>query len=248
MSVSIIIPYFKKKKYIEKTIKSILKQSFKNFEIILINDEQSYESRRILSNIKKKDKRIKVFYNKKNIGAGFSRNYGIKKAKNKYIAFIDSDDLWTKNKLKNQINFMKKYNLKVSHTSYFIINENGKKIGLRKSKNLTIKELQNSCDIGLSTVIIEKKLFKKDNFFSNFKTKEDYYLWLKLSKKGEIFNYYNEPMTLWRKTDNSLSSSTIQKLYDAYKVYFYYEKKILYSLIKTLILSLNYLRKKINES
>ena len=96
MFVSIIIPYYKKKNYINKTISSVLNQSYQKFEIIIINDEPGKSSKDILACIKKKDKRIKIINNKKNIGAGASRNKGIKIARGNYIAFIDSDDLWKK--------------------------------------------------------------------------------------------------------------------------------------------------------
>ena len=91
MLVSIIIPYYKKQSYIKKTIYSILNQSYQKFEIIIVNDEPGKLSKKILSTLKKKDKRIKIINNTKNIGAGRSRNKGINVAKGKYIAFIDSD-------------------------------------------------------------------------------------------------------------------------------------------------------------
>ena len=98
--VSIIIPYYKKKSYIEQTLKSILKQKYKYFEILIIYDDNSKKDLPFLKTLKKKDKRIKLFINKKNIGAGMSRNKGIKLSKGKYIAFIDADDLWHPQKLK----------------------------------------------------------------------------------------------------------------------------------------------------
>ena len=187
MLVSIIIPYYKKQNYINKTIYSILKQSCQKFEIIIVNDEPGKLSKNILSTLKKKDKRIKVLNNSKNIGAGRSRNKAINVAKGKYIAFIDGDDLWKRNKLKTQINIMMKFNYNVSHTAYHIIDEKDKKLGLRKSKNLNFKSLKDSCDVGLSTVIIKKIILKNDRLFSNFITKEDYYLWLKIAYHGENY-------------------------------------------------------------
>ena len=248
MLVSIIIPYFKKKNYIDKTINSVLKQSYKNLEVIIINDEPGKESNEILFKLKKKDKRIRVIYNKKNIGVGLSRNRGIKSSKGKYIAFIDSDDLWNKNKLKYQIEFMEKYNFNISHTAYYIIDQNGKRVALRKSRALNYEILKNSCDIGLSTVIIKKKILKNKMLFPHFQTKEDFFLWLKLTKDGEILNYLNKPLTQWRNMRNSLSSSTIQKLRDSFKVYYYFEKNIIVSIFRSLVLSLNFIRKKFHDN
>ena len=171
MLVSVIIPYYKKQKFINKTIYSVLNQTYSNFEIIIVNDEPGLFSKKILSSLQKKDKRIKIISNHKNIGAGLSRNKAIKLSKGKYIAFIDSDDLWKKNKLRLQINLMKKFKYNISHTAYNIIDENNKKLAIRKSRNLNYTNLIKSCDIGLSTVMIKKNLLKKDKLFSNFTTK-----------------------------------------------------------------------------
>jgi teichuronic acid biosynthesis glycosyltransferase TuaG len=248
MIVSIIIPYYKKKNYINKTISSVLRQSYQKFEIIIVNDEPGKSSKDILIKIKKKDKRIKIVNNKKNIGAGPSRNKGIKIAKGNYIAFIDSDDLWKKNKLKTQINIMKKYDYNISHTSYYIIDKNNKKSVIRKSKSLNFKNLKQSCDIGLSTVVMKREILKKDKLFANFTTKEDYYLWLKIANTGEIFHYINLPLSCWRKTPNSLSSSIIQKLIDSYKVYFHFEKNFFISIYRIIILSFNFIIKNKNDN
>ena len=88
--VSIILPYFKKKEFLEETINSILNQTYKNFEIILIDDEVSLDSKNFLDKISKKDTRIKLIKNEKNLGAGLSRNIAIKYSKGDFIAFIDS--------------------------------------------------------------------------------------------------------------------------------------------------------------
>ena len=196
------------------TIESILKQSYKNFEIIIINDEQSDESNDVLENIKKIDSRISIIKNKSNIGAGYSRNKGIENANGKFLAFCDSDDLWKMNKLENQLKFMKKMDINFSFTSYDVINVLGNKVGNRKAKEkISYKQLLMSCDIGLSTVILEKKIINDLNIlFPNIKTKEDYVVWLNLSKKGIKMIGLDESLTSWRKLNNSLSSSTIQKI------------------------------------
>ncbi|AFS47843.1 glycosyltransferase group 2 [alpha proteobacterium HIMB5] len=169
-------------------------------------------------------------------------------SKGKFLAFIDSDDVWKKSKLKDQISFMTKFNYQVSHTAYEIINEDGKKLALRNSKNLNFKNLRNSCDIGLSTVIIEKKILNKNQNFPNLKTKEDYFLWLSLSKKGVIFYYLNKSLTFWRVTQNSLSSSVLQKIADSFRVYNSFEKNFVVSILRSMILGFNYIKKKINDS
>ena len=245
--ISIIIPYYNKINWIDQTLKSIFDQTYKNYEILIIYDDTSKKDLRYL---KKKiyHKKIKLIINSKNLGAGPSRNKAVNFAKGEYVAFLDSDDVWKPNKLKLQLKFMEKFNLKISHTSYLIIDENNKKIGSRTAKiKQTYKDLLNSCDIGLSSVMIEKKLFLRNKFTSN-KTKEDYALWLKISKKLPIYGF-NKNLLLWRKTNNSLSSSITQKLLDAFDIYYRKEKFSFFnSLYRVIILSLNYFLKKIKQS
>ena len=176
------------------------------------------------------------------MGVSKSRNLGVKKSKGKYIAFIDSDDLWKKNKLKTQVDFMRKNKCLISHTDYKIINNKNKILGhMRAKKRLSYNDLIFSCDIGLSTVMISKKL-KSKALFPNMITKEDYILWLKLSKK---FNIYGIKKNLgsWRKSDPSLSYFW-QKIKDAFTLYSKYEKFNLFkSLFFVLLLSLNFIKK-----
>jgi|TARA_B110000238_G_C16137215_1_gene444285 teichuronic acid biosynthesis glycosyltransferase TuaG len=243
--VSVIIPYYRNKKYIKGCINSILGQSHQKFEIILVYDDTNLSDLAYIKKISKLDNRIILLINKKNIGAGLSRNVGINKARGKYIAFIDSDDLWTKNKLKIQLNFMRMNEHRASHTSYKIIDSKNKTIGSGKARNfIKVEDLLKSCDIGLSTVLLEKKILLETGMFHKTKTKEDFILWLKiLSKKIKIASL-DQNLTAWRKTKGSLSSSIIQKLYDGFIVYnkhmkFNYIKSIYY----LIILSLNSLKK-----
>jgi teichuronic acid biosynthesis glycosyltransferase TuaG len=224
INISVVIPYFKKRIFFEKTIKSIVNQSYKNFEIILIYDDVNQNELIFVKNVLKKIKNTKILVNKKPLGPGNSRNKGVLKAKGDYIAFCDADDVWKKNKLSNQLNFMKKNKLNFSHTSYSIIDEYSKIVGKFKiKKKLNYQDLLKSCDIGLSTVMISKKILLKNKFCS-LKTKEDYELWLRLSKKEKLFRGLHNDFSSWRITKNSQSSSLIQKLLDSFRLYCYYEK------------------------
>ena len=248
MKVSIIMPYYKKSNYVVETVNSILNQTFKEFEIIIVDDELSDNSTKVLNRIKQLDKRINIFKNKKNLGAGQSRNNAINLCNGEFIAFCDCDDLWKSNKLETQLKIMHKLNLEFSHTSYEIIDKKNSKIGYRDAKeNLSFLQLQKSCDIGLSTVILKKNLFDNKKFrFGETKTKEDYILWLLLAKNDIIIFGIKDCLVSWRKSKDSLSSSTFQKIYDGYKVYKVY---LQYSRLKSFYflfrLSLNFILKKL---
>lgn len=245
--VSIVIPYYKKSYFIEKTINSILKQSYSNFEIIIVYDDPDQEDLALINKISKKDKRILVVKNSQNLGAAKSRNIGISRSRGFYLAFIDADDLWHPNKLTRQLQFMKNNNLSFSYTSYKIINDKGKILKNKSvSKIISYKNLLTNCDIGLSTVVMKKNLITKTCKFANLKTKEDYALWLLLAKKKSYLFGFDEFLTKWRKLDNSLSSDTIQKLFDGYRVYNKYLKfNFCKSLFYLLILSVNFIKKNI---
>lgn len=252
-SVSIIIPYKNNIKYFFLTLKSILNQTYKNFSIVIIyDDENKLDLIEIKKFIKEKKiiKKIKIIDNQKNIGVGRSRNIGIKYSKSEYIAFIDSDDLWDKNKLKLQIKFMKKEKIPISHTSYFLINENGEKISIRiAKKNLFFNDLIKSCDIGLSTVIVKTSFLKKNNLiFPSLSTKEDYVLWLKLIKISKVIKGLNRTLTYYRKRKDSLSSNLAVSVVNGYKVYKDHLRfGILKSIVRLCILSIYAIKKKITK-
>ena len=242
--VSVIIPYFKKKKYIADTINSILQQTYKNFEIIIIYDDPEKNDLEYIKKLITLDNRIELIVNHKNFGAGISRNIGISKANGFFLAFIDADDLWEKTKLEEQIKFMENERINFCHTTYKIINERNEFIALRKARNFfNIKELIKSCDIGLSTVLLKKEILGS-NRFPDLKTKEDFVLWLKLISKNVKIYALDKELTLWRKTSNSLSSSLFQKIIDGFRVYNVYMKyNIIKSLYYLLYLSINFLKK-----
>ncbi len=243
--VSVIIPYFKKKKYIAESINSILNQTYNNFEIIIVYDDPEKKDLEYIKRLVGSDHRIKLKINEKNFGAGISRNIGIDISEGSFLAFIDADDVWKKNKIEEQMKFMQNQSISFSHTTYQIINESNEFISLRKARNFfDIKDLIKSCDIGLSTVMLKREILGS-NKFPDLKTKEDFVLWLKLiSNEVKIYGLDKE-LTLWRRTNNSLSSSLFQKVIDGYRVYNFYMK---YNMIKSiyylLCLGINFLKKK----
>ena len=242
--ISVIMPYRQKKEYVHKAIKSVMGQTYKKFELIIIFDDEKKDDLNFIKSITKNKKKIKIIINKKNIGAGAARNKGIKKAKGKYIAFIDSDDFWKPNKLEKQIEFIESNKYKFIFSSYLIKDENKLKIRYAK-KELNYNDLLKSCDIGLSTVMLEKSIVPK-NVFPKLNTKEDYVAWLKICKKKITAHGQKDIFVIWNNTKNSLSKPLMRKLIDAFKVYYSYEKlSLITSLIFVFRLSLNYLIKNI---
>ena len=245
--VSVIIPYYKKRNTVRETLISVINQSYENLEVLVIYDDTNLNDLEFLKKITNLDSRIKIIKNKTNLGAGFSRNIGIEKSNGKYIAFLDADDTWSLDKLERQILFMKQNNFKISHTSYYIFDKNKKIIGQRKARDfLSINDIIKSCDIGLSSVVLEKNVVIQNKIkFPKLATKEDFVFWLMILKKNYKFHALDKYLTNWTDLENSLSSSTIQKLKDGFKVYNQYMNfNIIKSLYYLICLSINYLKKK----
>ena len=242
--VSIVITYFKKKKFLIKTLNSIRKQNHKNYEIIFVYDDPNFSDlsfvRKCLQNFKKK----KLIINSKNLGVAKSRNKALKFCKGTYLSFIDADDIWKKNKLSYQINQMKKNLSLFSFTSFGVINSQGIILGKRVvKKDGNYEDLYKSNFIGLSTVMIHQKLYKRISF-PILKTQEDFGLWLKIAKDGYKLYHIKKILSYWRDSPNSLSSNVIRKLIDAFNLYYIYENKnFVFSIYSVLVLSLNKLKK-----
>ncbi len=151
-----------------------------------------------------------------------------------------------KKKIELQLKYMIKNNLEVSHTSYEILSENQKNKKIMRGRAFeNYKKLLFSCDIGLSTVMLKKKLISKTCQFPPLKTKEDFVLWLLILKRNIKIGSLDENLTTWRKLDNSLSSSVLQRLKDGFTLYNKYMKfNFLKSFLYLFILSLNSLNKR----
>ena len=115
--IDIILPNFNSSKYIKSTLKSIINQTYKKWNLVIVDDASDEKTKKILKRYSK-NKKIKIYWLKENQGAGYCRNFALKKTNSEYVAFIDSDDIWEKNKLDNQLKFMKKNNYQFTYTNY----------------------------------------------------------------------------------------------------------------------------------
>tara|TARA_B100000945_G_scaffold244373_1_gene200632 strand:+ start:2292 stop:3071 length:780 start_codon:yes stop_codon:yes gene_type:complete len=180
--VSVIMNCHNSQKYLKQSISSVINQSYKNWEIILWDNKSTDKSREIVKSFK--NKKIKYFFSKKLTKLGKARNLAVKKAKGKYVAFIDTDDTWPKNKLKIQMNFLKKNKLKICFTNFnnFYQKTKIKERKVKKYiKKITTQSLLDDYPLGIITVIMEKSLFKIKKFNEKLNILEDFDLFIHLS-------------------------------------------------------------------
>ena len=221
--VSIITPLYNSEKYIAETIESVLAQTYSNWEMIIVDDCSKDNSTKIVEEYQKKDRRIKLYRNEINKGVSYTRNRAIDLSQGKYIAFLDSDDLWKKEKLEKQIKFMEEKNVVLSYTAYEKINEDGSKRGeVRVPDKLDYEELLKNCLIGFLTAIYRKEELK-DFKFINSKA-EDYIFWLSILKRINYAYGLNEILASYRVLNNSRSSNKIDIVKFHWKIYRKIEK------------------------
>ena len=218
MLVSIITPYYQSKEYIFQSVKSVIQQTYKNWELIIVDDENSKESKYLLNKIKIMHKSIKIFSTINNIGPGSARNLGIKKSKGKFIAFLDSDDYWHNAKIEKQMIFIKKKNVDICYTGYSVVSNNKIFYKPKTPSFMNYFNFLKECPICCSSVMLKKKIFNSIGFGS-YQTKEDYELWLRITKRKINFFGLNEYLTFYRSRKSSLSSYQLNKLINAFNIY-----------------------------
>ncbi len=241
--VSVIMPYYRKKRHVKNSIISVINQSYKNLELIIIYDDKDLNDFEYIQSITKKYSNIKIIKNNNNIGAGLSRNNGIENSKGDLIAFLDADDSWYEKKIEKQVTYLNKQNLDFVFCDYVKKTGSKSKKIITNRKALSYKDLLYSCDIGLSTVLIKKKIISKYPFPS-LKTKEDFVVWLNIAKSGIVPTNLNEILVEWNNVSDSLSSNIFQKIKDGYRVYRNFQNfNFLVSIYFLIVLSINSLKK-----
>jgi len=239
-NIDIILPNYNSSKFLNQTLNSIIMQTYKNWKLIIIDDCSDDKTKNILKKYSK-DKRIKIFWLKKNNGAGFCRNYGIKNSKSPYVAFIDSDDVWKKNKLEKQIIFMKKNNYSFSYTNYETFGDKRKII--IPPLRFDYKSFINNTSIGTSTMMVKRKELKNIKF-TNSKICEDYYFKCKLLKRVKFAFCLNEFLTRYRIRHNSMQSNNIKNIFWIWKINRDFNKlSIINNLTSIMNISINSIKK-----
>lgn len=186
--VSIIMPSYNCGKYVEETIRSVQAQTYKNWEIIFVDDRSKDDTVRLVSELRDKDSRIKLYQNHHNSGAAVSRNYALRETNGRWIAFLDSDDLWEPTKLEKQVQFMEENGYQFSYTEYQEMDADGNLTGVTISgpKHVTKRGMYNFCWPGCLTVMYDREKIGLIQI-EDIKKNNDYAMWLKVCKKADCY-------------------------------------------------------------
>jgi teichuronic acid biosynthesis glycosyltransferase TuaG len=205
--VSIITPIYNSSLYMGRTIESVLNQTFDKWELILIDDCSVDESCDIAQKFASNDPRIKLLKLEKNSGAAAARNAGISQASGRYIAFLDSDDMWVDNKLERQIKFMEVNQISFCYTAYYRESDDGRSLGcLSIPAKVKYSDLLKVCSIGCLTAIYDTANLGKI-YMPEIRKRQDLGLWLRILKVEDYAYGINEPLAIYRVRKDSISAN-----------------------------------------
>jgi len=222
--VSVITPCHNAEKWIEAAIQSVLKQSFQDFEIIVVDDCSTDNSRNLVKSLINKDDRIKLIPLQKSSGASAARNTALNTAKGRYIAFLDADDIWFRNKLEAQITFMRQGKHALSFSAYEKINDQGRLIGeLGVPERINYRTLLKTNVIGCLTAVYDSDYFGKIKM-PLLERRHDFALWLNLLKQVDFAYGINTPLAQYRIHHNTLSSNKLTASLYTWKLFRQTEK------------------------
>lgn len=209
--VSIIMPSWNTEKFIGESIESVLRQTYKNWELIIVDDCSTDNTDKVVHSFD--DPRISYFHNKNNSGAAITRNHALKAAKGEWVAFLDSDDLWMPEKLEVQLKFMQKNGYVLSYTDYEKIDEDDKPLGIHVSgpKVVNRKQMYNYDYIGQLTMMYSAKHFGLIQI-KDIKKNNDYAIRLKLfHKPGTEAHLLEKNLAKYRVRKKSISHDKLSK-------------------------------------
>ena len=222
--VSIITPVYNCENFIEQTIKSVLNQTYANWEMLLVDDCSLDNSAKIIKKYSKKDKRIKCFKLKENSGAAVARNKALEESKGRFIAYLDADDIWTKDKLEKQVKYMLDNNYAFTCTDYEKIDEDDNSLKIVKiPKKVNYNLFLRNTIIQTVGVMVDTKITGKDVLvMPNIRRRQDAATWCQILKSGYDCFEVPEVLSYYRVVSNSLSSNKLK----AIKMNWYWYRKI----------------------
>jgi len=223
-NVSIITANHNCESFIRMTIESVLSQSYENWEMLIVDDNSTDHGVEIIKEYCLKDARIKLICNDTNLGAAKTRNKAIHIAKGRYIAFLDSDDLWKPDKLDKQLKFMQENDISFTFSSYDLINENNEDLGeFIVNSKVSYSDLLKTCTIGCLTAIYDTKVLGKVEM-PDILRRQDFGLWLRLLKRTDYAYAMNDNLARYRIRNNSISSNKRKAAAYQWKIYREIEK------------------------
>lgn len=217
--VSVIMPAYNSEKYIAESIKSVLAQTYQNWELIIVDDCSTDRTKEIVRNFN--DTRIKFFENDVNSGADVARNRAISEARGRWLAFLDSDDIWKPEKLEIQLEFMHNTGAEFSFTAYRQVDESGNYTGKTCIPPKTIdykKMIRSACPIGNLTVIYDTRRIGKI-MVPHIKKRNDFALWLQILKKIDVGFGTTDVLAFYRIRNDSLSGNKFKLLKYHWELY-----------------------------
>ncbi|MBQ6575111.1 MAG: glycosyltransferase family 2 protein [Lachnospiraceae bacterium] len=216
--VSVIVPVYNASLYIADTIMSVLQQTYTDLELILVDDGSIDNSREVIEGFS--SDKVKLYSNEHKKGAAGARNTGIEKARGRYIAFIDADDLWDADKLALQIAFMKEKDAAFSFTGYEFADEGGRGLGriVHVPETIGYREALKNTTIFTSTVMFDMTKLDKSDIMMPYVKSEDTATWWKVLKKEKAYGL-NKSLVLYRRIGRSLSSNKIEALRRIWNLY-----------------------------
>ena len=209
--VSVIMPVYNDSIFLTDSINSVLSQSYSNLEIIIVDDNSSDNSIAIIESFN--DKRIRLIKNDQNRGSAYCRNIALKAAKGDYIAFLDADDMWHKEKLEKQLNFMVENGYEFSYTNFIRMDEDGK-LGncyITGPSKVTHKAFIKSDYVGCLTVMYKRSIYLDLEIDNRIRKRNDYALWLLLSEKSDCY-LLDENLSYYRLKKTGISKGFKGKL------------------------------------
>lgn len=213
--VSIVTPVYAAERFIEDTIRSVRAQTYRNWELLLVDDCSIDGSAEIIREHAKKDKRIKLIRMKKNGGAALARNAGTKQAKGRYLAFLDSDDLWVETKLQRQVDFMQEHDHAFTYTSYEFADDKGVSTGKQVCvpASITYKQALRNHIIWTSTVMIDLQHVKKETcLMPDVRRGQDAATWWQILRAIGVAYGIDQPLSHYRRTSHSLSANKLKAM------------------------------------
>lgn len=244
--VDVILPNYNKGKFLEESINSVITQTYKNWKLYILDDHSNDASSKIIDKFTDIEN-INIIKLKKNMGPSFCRNLGMRLSKSKYIAFIDSDDSWFKNKLEKQINFMEEKDIKFTYTDYTPFFENKYQKQFKKRTYITnffnFKTFTRNSSINTTTMIIARSILTS-NRFRKINLCEDYLFKCKLLKSNHTAKNVGESLAFYRILNKSRSSSRLRNVYWIWHINRKYNNlNIFENIISILLISFNSIKK-----